>query len=455
MLKHGKSSRTKAPRRNRPLHSRPLPEPALLVLREEARPFLASSQGMNPGARLTVLDTFAGAGGFSLGFELAGCMVAGGIEVDSWASETFARNHRDALVLVRDIRSIGDDELRDVFASRRPDILLGGPPCQGFSVCRKSAGDPTDPRNSLFVEFLRVARVLQPNYVIMENVPNIEKARTHRGESVIGIVERELKELDYHVTHTVLEATDFGIPQIRRRLFVVASVCELERPFPIATHCIEGGDDDLFGGSLECCPTLWEAIPDLPALEAGEGSEIQDYTREPVNDYQRALRNGSMRLWNHTAMRHSKRMIERFSAMACGQSVSDLAPHLRPLKRNGSGEISGKVYDQNNRRMHPDRPCHTIPALFYANFVHPYQSRNFTPREGARLQSFPDSFVFEGKPTVVSHKLLAREGRTDEKHLCQYNQIGNAVPPFLAKAIADNLLAQTKVRLGTEYACSR
>jgi len=410
---------------------------------------------MNPEEKLTVLDTFAGAGGFSLGFDLAGYKVVGGIEVDSWASETFARNHKNALVIMRDIRLIGDDELREVFASRRPDILLGGPPCQGFSVCRKSAGDPTDPRNTLFVEFLRVARALQPDCVIMENVPNIEKARTHRGESVIGIVERELKELGYHVTHGVLEATDFGIPQIRKRLFVVASVRELENPFPSPTHCIGGSVDNLFGSSLERCPTLWEAISDLPALEGGEGSEIQDYTREPVNDYQRALRDGSRQLWNHTAMRHSTRMIERFSAMACGQSVSDVAQHLRPLKRNGHGEISGKVYDQNNRRMHPDRPCHTIPASFYANFVHPFQHRNFTPREGARLQSFPDWFVFEGKPTVVSHKLLAREGRTDEKHLCQYNQIGNAVPPFLAKAIAGNLLTQTKIGLRTKYACSR
>ena len=115
--------------------------------------------------------------------------------------ETFAHNHKEALVIKRDIQLISDDELLDLFASRHPDILLGGPPCQGFSVCRKNAGDPTDPKNSLFVEFLRVARVLQPDYVVMENVPNIEKARTQRGESVIGIVERELKELGYHVNH--------------------------------------------------------------------------------------------------------------------------------------------------------------------------------------------------------------------------------------------------------------
>jgi DNA (cytosine-5)-methyltransferase 1 len=175
----------------------------------------------------------------------------------------------------------------------------------------------------------------------------------------------------------------------------------------------------------------------------------------PQNDYQRQSRDGSNKLWNHTAMRHSKRMVERFAAMTCGQSVSDVPKHLRPLKRNGNGAISGKVYDQNNRRMHPDRPCHTIPASFYANFVHPFQHRNFTPREGARLQSFPDSFVFKGKPTVVSHKLLAREGRTEEKHLCQYNQIGNAVPPLLAQAIAQNLLNQSKTQKAHDYVCSR
>jgi DNA (cytosine-5)-methyltransferase 1 len=252
-----------------------------------------------------------------------------------------------------------------------------------------------------------------------------------------------------------LEATDFGIPQIRKRLFVVASAHKLERPFPSVTHCIRGSTGDLFGGALERCPTLWEAISDLPALEAGGGSEVQDYTQAPKNDYQRQLREGSKKIWNHTAMRHSKRMIERFASMSCGQSVSDVPEHLRPLKRNGNGKISVTVYDQNNRRMHPDRPCHTIPASFYANFVHPNQHRNFTPREGARLQSFPDTFVFKGKPTVISHKLLAREGRNDEKHLCQYNQIGNAVPPLLAKAIAENLLRQLKTEVEAQYASTR
>jgi DNA (cytosine-5)-methyltransferase 1 len=432
-----------------------LQQSGVIALNEDAQPYRFKINGVGNEKPLAVLDTFAGAGGFSLGFELAGCKIVGGIEMDSWASQTFAHNHKDALVVSKDIQLISDEELRDVFADRQPDILLGGPPCQGFSICRKNAGDSTDPRNSLFNEFLRMARVLQPDYVIMENVPNIENARTHRGESVVGIIKQELKQLGYHVSHAVLEATDFGIPQIRRRLFVIASARELERSFPIATHTVQAGAGDLFGGRLERCPTLWEAISDLPALNAGEGSEVQDYTQPAKNNYQRQLRAGSEKLWNHTAMRHSKRVVERFASMSCGQTISDVAQHLRPLQRNGNGKISEKIYDQNNRRMHSDRPCHTIPASFYANFVHPYQHRNFTPREGARLQSFPDWFVFKGKPTVVSQKLLAREGRTDEKHLCQYNQIGNAVPPLLAKAIAANLMAQAKLEEEIQYACSR
>ena len=163
------------------------------------------------------------------------------------------------------------------------------------------------------------------------------------------------------------------------------------------------------------------------------------YSELPNNDYQALLRANSDVLHNHRAMRHSSRTVERFATMSWGDSISDVPHHLRPRKRN-SNEIAKTVYDQNNRRQYPYKPCHTIPASFYANFVHPFSDRNFTAREGARIQSFPDSYVFKGKPTVVSQKLLEREGRVDERHLCQYSQIGNAVPPLMAKSIAKNLL---------------
>lgn len=129
--------------------------------------------------------------------------------------------------------------------------------------------------------------------------------------------------------------------------------------------------------------------------------------------------------------------------MTWGQSVSDITDdRLKQRKRNGNGAVSDSPFDQNNRRMHPNRICHTITATFYGYFVHPYKNRNFTAREGARIQSFPDSYVFLGKSTVVSKKLLLKEGRIGEAFLCQYSQIGNAVPPLMAKAIAENILSQ-------------
>lgn len=388
----------------------------------------------------SVLDTFAGAGGFSLGFELAGAKVIGAIEMDSWACETFKFNHPNATVMQGDITTMSDEQILNSFGKFNPDIVLGGPPCQGFSICNKNSGDPKDPRNSLFEEFIRVGRLLKPQVMIMENVPNLIKAKTESKELVVDIIKTELRNLGYHVEHRILEATDYGVPQIRKRLVVIATRKKMDNPFPEKTHTTMSAPDLLEAG-LRKCPTLWEAISDLPEIEAREGSEEAEYSMPPHNEYQQLLRKGANKLFNHKSMNHSKRLVERFASMNWGDSTSDVPDHLRPLKRN-STEFSEKAYDQNNRRMHPERQCHTVPASFYANFVHPYKNRNFTAREGARIQSFPDWYVFKGKPTVVSHKLLHREGRLDEKHLCQYNQIGNAVPPLMAKAIAENILKQ-------------
>ncbi len=272
----------------------------------------------------------------------------------------------------------------------------------------------------------------------MENVPNLIKAKTESKELVIDIIINELRSLGYNASYKILEATDYGVPQIRKRLVVIATKKLIADPFPPKTHTV-AEHTDLFTIGLKKCPTLWDAISDLPEIEAREGSEVQPYTKPADNDYQATLRNGGKFVNNHKAMNHSKRLVERFASMEWGHSTSDVPDHLKPLKRN-STEISDKVYDQNNRRMYPHKPCHTVAASFYANFVHPFKNRNFTAREGARIQSFPDSFVFQGKPTVVSKKLLNREGRDEDSHLCQYNQIGNAVPPLMAKAIAAHLM---------------
>lgn len=391
-------------------------------------------------SKIKVFDVFSGAGGFSCGFEMAGCEVIGAIEHDKWAADTFKYNHPHAKMLLGDIETFSTETLKEQI--EQPDIIIGGPPCQGFSICVKNAGDPKDPRNSLFVEFIRMAKIFSPKVMVMENVPNIIRAKTKSGIRVVDIIQQEFEKMNYHVYYDVLNASDYGVPQMRQRFVLIAASQELGNPFPPKTHFVEGTDQE-DTTKLKKCPTLWEAISDLPDIEAREGSEVMEYTKPAVNEYQQACRRNSTKLYNHLAMKHTKRLVERFSQMTWGQSVSDITDErLKQRKRNGNGRVSDSPYDQNNRRMHPDRICHTITATFYGNFVHPYKNRNFTAREGARIQSFPDSYVFFGKPTVVSKKLLLKEGRTGEAYLCQYSQIGNAVPPLMAKAIAENILKQ-------------
>lgn len=391
-------------------------------------------------SKIKVFDVFSGAGGFSCGFEMAGCEVIGAIEHDKWAADTFKYNHPHAKMLLGDIETFSAETLKEQI--EQPDIIIGGPPCQGFSICVKNAGDPKDPRNSLFVEFIRMAKIFSPKVMVMENVPNIIRAKTKSGIRVVDIIQQEFEKMNYHVYYDVLNASDYGVPQMRQRFVLIAASQELSKPFPTKTHFVEGTDQE-YTTRLKKCPTLWEAISDLPDIEAREGSEVMEYTKPAVNEYQQDCRRNSTKLYNHLAMKHTKRLIERFSQMTWGQSVSDITDErLKQRKRNGNGSVSDSPYDQNNRRMHPDKICHTITATFYGNFVHPYKNRNFTAREGARIQSFPDSYVFLGKPTVVSKKLLLKEGRTGEAYLCQYSQIGNAVPPLMAKAIAENILEQ-------------
>lgn len=397
----------------------------------------------------TVFDVFAGAGGFSLGFEMAGCEIVGAIERDKWAADTFTYNHPNAKMMLGDIESFSDLEIKQSIGVV-PDIIIGGPPCQGFSICRKNAGDPKDPRNSLFVEFIRMARIFSPSVMVMENVPNIIRAKTKSGEKVVDIIQKEFIDLGYHVDYTILAASDYGVPQMRQRFVLIASKNKLSQPFPAKTHYVDDGNGQSEQG-LKKCPTLWEAISDLPEIDACQGAAEMQYTAVVQNEYQAFCRGNNTILRNHLAMKHTKRLVERFGLMTWGQSVSDITDErLKQRKRNGNGEVSDSPYDQNNRRMHPNRICHTITATFYGNFVHPYKNRNFTAREGARIQSFPDKYVFLGKPTVPSKKLLMREGRTDEMYLCQYSQIGNAVPPLMSKAIAQNILRQVNFAGGTE-----
>jgi DNA (cytosine-5)-methyltransferase 1 len=325
----------------------------------------------------------------------------------------------------------------------QPDVVIGGPPCQGFSICGPKDKDPRDPRNSLFVDFARFVEVLQPRLFVMENVKGILRAKTAEGRSVTEIIIRHMERLGYNVIDKTLFAADYGVPQMRERVFFFGALDDPLQLLPIPTHALEvvSGNgsrlalpfDDI---SLKPYVTLWEALSDLPDVDVGDNREFIPYNKPPTNEYQSLIRRGADGVYNHVPMQHSRRLIERFQRISYGESGADAPPELGTRRRGAPDEFSNSRYDQNNRRMHPDRICHTIAASFYANFIHPFKHRNFTAREGARIQSFPDAYVFCGKRTTPSHRLLAREGRHDERYLCQYNQIGNAVPPLLAQSIA-------------------
>lgn len=398
-----------------------------------------------------MIDLFAGAGGMGLGFEMANYDVELSLEIDKWACETLQENRPNHIVVNADIQDYrSSSDIASLYGGK-PDVIVGGPPCQGFSIAGPAKKDPKDPRNSLFLEFSLWVKHFQPEIFIMENVKGILARRNSNGEKVTDIIRHEFSRIGYQSSVWVLNAAHFGVPQNRERVFIVGNRIGIDHwDAPPKTHFSQhskkGDQLSLFEiRNMKRTINMWEAISDLPELDAGQGEEEQAYTDTPHTEYQEWIRGNAKTLYNHVAMSHSKRLIERFKQINWGKSGSDVPREFMPRARNGNGKVSIRAYDQNNRRLHPYRPSHTVAASFYANFVHPFQHRNITAREGARLQSFPDSYKFMGKKTTPSHKLLERENRLDEKHLCQYNQIGNAVPPLLAKAIARHLLEALRV----------
>jgi len=396
--------------------------------------------------QLKIIDLFAGGGGFGLGFQLAGYEVICSIEIDKWAAETLRVNNPDMKVIQEDIRNFqSPNDIRQIFSGSL-HAIIGGPPCQGFSIAGPAQKDPKDPRNSLFQDFARWVEYLNPQVFVMENVRGILSRHNASGKKVIDIIQNTFADLGYSVEVWQLNSAEYGVPQMRRRVFIVGNRVHLKIGEPPKTHFVsEQNDGDLqvnvlenFEG-LQRAISVWEAISDLPELEAWEGKEEQNYTKEPKTEFQRWARGKQKILFNHVAMKHSKRVVNRFKHISFGQSGLDVPKEHRAKKRSGNGQLSEVSYNSNHRRIHPDKPSYTIPASFYSSFIHPFQHRNLTAREAARIQSFPDSYRFMGKRTVISCKLLERQGRIEDNHLSQYNQIGNAVPPLLAKAIAEHI----------------
>ena len=370
----------------------------------------------------TSIDLFSGCGGLSLGFKKAGVHSILASDIDENCKKTFVRNFPNTPFLCKDVTEIEKKEVDDIIGPQNPDMIIGGPPCQGFSLANKNRNKiQDDPRNKLFYHFIKFINWYSPKLFVMENVKGL--LSMHNGKVMDLILSEFTKAgFGYNVDYKVLKASDFGVPQNRERVIIIGFRTDLgiKPSFPIPS-CNDTISVDM-------------AISDLPKLLAGEGEEIMSYPIAPQNEYQRMMRINSELVYNHVAMKHTKRLIERFHAIKQGQSLIDVWDTHGAVRRGHPTEKSTIRFSQNNQRLFGDRPAPTIAASFQSNFIHPYLDRNFTAREGARLQSFPDDFIFEGMRTKMSW----------EKGLSQYQQIGNAVPVLLAYEIAKSIIDQLK-----------
>ncbi len=347
-----------------------------------------------------VIDLFAGVGGLSLGFEMAGFDVIVANEYDESIAAAYSINHKNTRMIVGDITSLN---LNDTFGeyTGKIDVVIGGPPCQGFSQKGKRK-TIHDERNYLFKYYVSVVELIKPRYFVMENVPNLLTAES-------GFFLKEIEELfnclGYSLNYDILNASDYGVPQNRRRAFIIGKLDTKAPELP---------------QSQKERVSIWDAISDLAFLESGEGAEEQDYRNPSQSEYQMLLRGESERLYNHVATKHSKIALERL-ALIPPNSGKEVLP---------KEHLTKSVYSGTWTRMRKNEVSVTITTRFdtpsSGKFTHPFLNRAITVREAARIQSFPDDFHFIG--TKGS----------------QMKQVGNAVPPLLATAVAEVIMNDIK-----------
>lgn len=371
-----------------------------------------------------IIDLFAGAGGLTTGFHLAGFESVCAIDSDKKALATYKHNYPNVEVVHQDIRKINPSELRLLLGLQREELtaMIGGSPCQGFSR-NIPAGYRylNDSRNQLYQTFLEFVREFRPIHVVIENVSEILKAYDGTVRNEITV---QLESLGYKVISESLNAAHYGVPQTSSRAFFLASL-EQSPQLPKPTHFGDIRSDyktkictqlTLLEANTSPIITVKDAIADLPPLDAGQEYIAEDYPSTPQSLYQTILRSGSTKIVNHVARALTPVQIARVRALKEGQDARDLPPELAP-KKHYSGAYG---------RLYWDKPARTITRWVFhpgsGRFFHPTQNRTITIREAARLHSYPDNFHFLGTYTEMS------------------SQIGESVPPLLAKAIAVCLL---------------
>ncbi|WP_237189120.1 DNA cytosine methyltransferase [Rothia nasimurium] len=345
---------------------------------------------------MNIVDLFSGVGGLSYGFVQEGFNIAYANEYDSEIAKSYKLNHPGTHIKVGDIKDLN---LEEEFLNLRGkiDIVMGGPPCQGFSQKGKRKTIHDD-RNFLFRNFVDVVKYLTPKYFVMENVPNLLTAEN-------GFFKKELEELfeeiGYSINAKVLNASEFGIPQSRRRAIIIGKIGVGKVKFPEPTF------EKI---------TVYDAISDLAFLESGQGSESSQYKMSAHTKYQKLLRSENTDLFNHVATRHTNLALERLKMIP-----SNCTKKVLPEQHRTKSIYSGTWTRLDSKGVAP-----TITTRFdtpsSGQFTHPILHRAITVREAARLQSFPDSFRFYGSKSS------------------QMKQVGNAVPPILSRHIAKAII---------------
>ncbi|PSM16689.1 DNA cytosine methyltransferase [Nitratireductor sp. StC3] len=365
---------------------------------------------------LTAIDLFCGAGGLSEGFRQAGFHVLAGQDFDEQAGATFAATHHEATFIGGPIQNVTPQQLLKAAGMKRgeADVIVGGPPCQGYSVYNHQRG-VDDPRAGLFREYLRIVEGIYPRWIVMENVTGITSIADG---GIVREITQGMNQLGYRVEMKVLKAEEYGVPQERRRVFFIATRTDCPILFPEPTH----------GEGLEPFVTVWDAISDLPVLRNGAGSDLAKYAKSPQNSYQALLRGDCMQVTNHSAPRLAQINEKRMTHIPPGGSWRDIPLDLLP-----AGMRRAKRSDHTKRYGRPrktDLACTILTKcdVHWGAYIHPTQNRSFSVREAARLQSFPDFFKFQGSRTE------------------QYVQVGNAVPPLLGKKVAESLIAASKMK---------
>jgi DNA (cytosine-5)-methyltransferase 1 len=367
----------------------------------------------------SVLDLFAAPGGLSSGFSEAGYRIVAVLDHDPWGCKTLTNNFgSEGTVVIQ-------GNIERLMVSGRVDVVVGSPPCQSFSVVGRPKINHLkehsnrsrfidDKRNRLYKHFVKVVEAVQPAFFVMENVPGM---LSYRGGRIKDQVLEDFERIGYSTAMKVLNAADFGVPQVRHRAVFIGNRLGVENPFPKEHHYDprdEHSREDVRGLSPRL--TVRDAISDLPPLGAGEGEDEMDYPPpSQLTLYQRWAREGATKLYNHRARGHSERDRKLFRMLKPGKKMVDLPERLRPYRSD--------IFKDKIMKQRWDRPSTAILAHMQKDglmYVHPSkrQARSFTPREAARLQSFRDRYRFMGPMTQ------------------QFGQIGNAVPPLVAQAIA-------------------